>query len=118
MNCNSDEKGEKYFLTINQKSKRKYPDIEEFHYAKATIIIGEKVARTDDDNGCNYKYIEGNSSIDKETWIKPKLKHNTEYIVYTNLEWEAFDEEDFVFSVYALHADATEITEEVPSQAH
>lgn len=43
MNCNSDEKGEKYFLTINQKSKRKYPDIEEFHYAKATIIIGKKL---------------------------------------------------------------------------
>jgi len=81
-----------YFITVNQESKRKHPEKEDYQYSEVFVVMGKKVA-----NG--YEYVEGQQKADKEVWTDGHLQAG-EYIIYTKIAWKNRQAKEFALSSY------------------
>jgi len=87
------EREGKYYITINQESRRKNAYNPDFEYSTASLVIGRVLG-----NG-NYEYVASTNGADKEVWSKCVLTPG-EYIVYAKVKWVTTKNMDFVLSSY------------------
>lgn len=80
-----------YYLSINQKSKRKFPKTQGYKYSEISFLTG----RID---GTDITYVGGGMIADKENWIEVDLKSG-KYVTMIKTCWTSFVK-DFSFSIY------------------
>jgi len=85
-----------YFITINQESKRKHAEKENYRYSEVSVVFGRKTA-----NG--YEYVEGIQKADKEVWTDGPMEAG-EYIVYVKIHWNEQRTKEFSISSYGVGA--------------
>lgn len=93
----------RYFISINQKSKRKYAkEVQKtFKYSTATLVI----ARQESDG--SYKYIEGQQREDREVWSGESEGATLDlgtYVVYAKVQWRNNSKDEFTLSSYGPDA--------------
>jgi len=79
---------------VNQESKRKHEERENYKYSEVYLVFGKKVA-----NG--YEYVEGVQKADKEVWTDGHLTAG-EYIVYAKTAWLQNRTKEFSISSYGV----------------
>jgi hypothetical protein len=83
-----------YYITINQESKRKHAERENYRYSEVSVVFGRKTA-----NG--YEYVEGIQKADKEVWTDGHMDAG-EYIVYVKIHWNEQRTKEFSISSYGV----------------
>ena len=83
----------KYYITVNQESKRRGAKNPVFKYSTVSIVISKIL-----DSG-EYEYVTGSWLADREVWAKAFLTPGR-YIVYAKVQWIKRSTEDFVISSY------------------
>lgn len=81
-----------YYVTINQESKRKHEEKENYKYSDIYLVFGKKISK-------GYEYVEGIQKADKEVWTDGHLTAG-EYIVYAKTAWTQQRSKEFSISAY------------------
>jgi len=82
----------KYYLTVNQHSKRHHEKAEDFQYSSVWLIIAKQ-------EGNEIKFIQADFRADREVWTDDALEAG-EYLLYVKVAWYDKTTRDFVLSSY------------------
>jgi len=82
----------KYYVTVNQHSKRHHAKAENFRYSPVWLVLAKQEGNT-------FKHIEGCFKDDREVFTEGHLTAG-EYLIYTKVAWYDNTERQFVLSVY------------------
>lgn len=82
----------KYYLSINQINKRKFPKSKGYKYSYLSFLSGQILS------GKRYHYVGGGIKSDKENWVGAQLKEGICYATI-DIPWRSFVNQ-FSFSVY------------------
>jgi len=82
----------KYYLTVNQHSKRHHDKVEDFQYSSVWLIVAKQ-------EGNEIKFIQADFKADREVWTDEHLTAG-EYLVYVKVAWFDRAPRDFVLSSY------------------
>ena len=83
----------KYYITVNQQSKRKNRSNPNFKYSTVSLIVSRLT------NNNKYEYVTGNNRADREVWGKGVFTPG-EYLIYAKSAWTSETDGDFVISSY------------------
>jgi len=82
----------KYYITVNQHSKRHHDKAEDFQYSSVWLVIAKQ-------EGNEIKFIQADFRADREVWTDDKLEAG-EYLLYVKVAWYDKTQRDFVLSSY------------------
>jgi calpain-15 len=82
----------KYYISVNQQSKRHHKSGEDFQYSSVWLILGKQV-------GDKYEHLQGLFRADREVFTESHLTAG-EYVLYVKIAWYDKAPRDFVLSSY------------------
>eukprot|EP01016_Furgasonia_blochmanni_P020962 TRINITY_DN23331_c0_g1_i1.p2 TRINITY_DN23331_c0_g1~~TRINITY_DN23331_c0_g1_i1.p2 ORF type:complete len:366 (-),score=192.66 TRINITY_DN23331_c0_g1_i1:60-1097(-) len=82
-----------YYITVNQKSTRKYPIANNYEYPSVFLVVAQEVRPGE------YKYVEANADCYKEVWVDGELEPGN-YVAYVKILWAHPSQEEFTISTY------------------
>jgi len=86
------QKDGKYFLTVNQQSKRHHASADNFQYSSVWLVLGKQ-------NGDKFEHVHGGFKADREVFTDGHLTAG-EYLLYVKVAWYDKAPRDFVLSSY------------------
>jgi hypothetical protein len=82
----------KYYISVNQHSKRHHDKVEDFQYSSVWLIVAKQ-------EGNEIKFIQADFKADREVWTDEHLPVG-EYLLYVKVAWFDKAPRDFVLSSY------------------